>query len=160
LPLLVVPAWPVLRRIDRESVISVERLQRLGQVPFLSLLPESTLEQLAQAVVEEPMRAGEEVVRQGEPGDRFYVIDSGSVDVYVDGQPTTRLDPGEYFGEIALLRDTPRTATVSAREDGLLLTLSRDSFVPAVAGYAPSHRSAETVVGRRLGPARAGFVPP
>lgn len=160
LPLLVVPAWPVLRRIDRETVISVERLQRLGQVPFLSLLPESTLEQLAQAVVEDPMRAGEEVVRQGEPGDRFYVIDSGSVDVYVDDQLTSRLDPGEYFGEIALLRDTPRTATVRAREDGLLLTLSRDSFVPAVAGYAPSHSSAEAVVGLRLGPARAGFVPP
>jgi MFS family permease len=160
LPLLVLPAWPVLRRIDRESVISVERLQRLGQVSFLSLLPESTLEQLAQAVVEEPMRAGEEVVRQGEPGDRFYVIDSGSVDVYVDGQLTTSLDPGEYFGEIALLRDTPRTATVRAREDGLLLTLSRESFVPAVAGYAPSHSSAKAVVGLRLGPARAGFVPP
>lgn len=160
LPVLVVPAWPVLRRIDRETVISVERLQRLAQVPFLSLLPEATLEQLAQAVVEEPMRAGEEVVRQGEPGDRFYVIDSGSVDVYVDGQLTTRLAPGEYFGEIALLRDTPRTATVRTREDGLLLTLSRDSFVPAVAGYAPSHGSAEAVVGLRLGPARAGLVPP
>jgi MFS family permease len=160
LPVLVVPAWPVLRRIDRETVISVERLQRLAQVPFLSLLPESTLEQLAQAVLEEPMRVGEEVVRQGEPGDRFYVIDTGSVDVYVDGQLTTRLGPGEYFGEIALLRDTPRTATVRTREDGLLLTLSRDSFVPAVAGYAPSHSSAEAVVGLRLGPARAGLVPP
>jgi MFS family permease len=160
LPLLVVPAWPVLRRIDRETVISVERLQRLAEVPFLSLLPESTREQLAQAVVEEPMRVGEEVVRQGEPGDRFYVIDTGSVEVYVDGRPTTRLGPGQYFGEIALLRDTPRTATVRAREDGVLLTLSRDSFVPAVAGYAPSHGSAEAVVGLRLGPARAGLVPP
>jgi MFS family permease len=160
LPLLVVPAWPVLRRIDRETVISVERLQRLAQVPFLSLLPESTREQLAQAVVEEPMRVGEEVVRQGEPGDRFYVIDTGSVEVYVDGRLTTRLGPGEYFGEIALLRDTPRTATVRAGEDGVLLTLSRDSFVPAVAGYAPSHNSAEAVVGLRLGPARAGLVPP
>jgi MFS family permease len=160
LPVLVVPAWPVLRRIDRETVISVERLQRLAQVPFLSLLPESTLEQLAQAVVEEPMSVGQELVRQGEPGDRFYVIDTGSVDVYVDGQLTTRLGPGEYFGEVALLRDTPRTATVHAREDGLLLTLSRDSFVPAVAGYAPSHGSAEAVVGLRLGPARAGLVPP
>jgi CRP-like cAMP-binding protein len=104
------------------------------------------------------MRVGEEVVRLGEPGDRFYVIDSGSVDVYVDGRVTTRLGPGEYFGEIALLRDTPRTATVHAREDGVLLTLSRDSFVPAVAGYAPSRSSAEAVVGLRLGPARAGIV--
>jgi MFS family permease len=159
LPVLVVPAWPVLRRIDRETVVPAGRLQRLRQVSFLSLLPESTLEQLAKTVVEEPMSTGDEVVRQGEPGDRFYLIESGSVDVFVDGERVTSLGPGEYFGEIALLRDMPRTATVRAREDGLLLTLSHEAFVPAVAGYTPSRASAEAVVGLRLGPARASHVP-
>jgi MFS family permease len=159
LPVLVLPAWPVLRRIDRETVVPAGWLRRLRQVPFLSLLPEPTLEQLAKAVVEEPMTMGDEVVRQGERGDRFYLIESGSVDVYIDGERVTSLGPGEYFGEIALLRNMPRTATVRAREDGLLLTLSHDAFVPAVAGYTASRASADAVVGLRLGPARASQVP-
>jgi CRP-like cAMP-binding protein len=108
--------------------------------------------------LEQQMKAGDEIVRQGEPGDRFYVIDSGSVEVVVDGRPGASLGPGDYFGEIALLRDVPRTATVRAREDGLLLTLTHDAFVPAVSGYSPSLASAEAVVGLRLGPARAGIV--
>jgi len=104
------------------------------------------------------MKAGDEIVRQGEPGDRFYVVDSGSAEVLVDGRPSASLDPGDYFGEIALLRNVPRTATVRAREDGLLLSLTHDAFVPAVSGYAPSLASAEAVVGLRLGPARGGIV--
>jgi MFS family permease len=158
LPVLVIPAWPVLRRLDLASVVPVHRLERLRAIPFLALLPEATLEQLAKAVSEEPMKAGDEVVRQGEPGDRFYVLDSGSAEVLVDGRPTAWLGPGDYFGEIALLRDVPRTATVRVREDGLLLTLTHDAFVPAVSGYSPSLASAESVVGLRLGPARAGIV--
>jgi CRP-like cAMP-binding protein len=86
------------------------------------------------------------------------VIDSGSVDVLLDGRLTATLGPGDYFGEIALLRDVPRTATVRAREDGVLMALARDAFVPAVSGYSPSLASAEAVVGLRLGPARAGIV--
>jgi MFS family permease len=158
LPALVIPAWPVLRRLDRGAVVPVQRLERLRAIPFLAPLPEATLEQLARAVSEEPMRAGDEIVRQGEPGDRFYVIDSGSVDVLLDGRLTATLGRGDYFGEIALLRDVPRTATVRAREDGVLMALARDAFVPAVSGYSPSLASAEAVVGLRLGPARAGIV--
>jgi MFS family permease len=158
LPVLVIPAWPVLRRLDQGSDVPVHRLERLRAIPFLAPLPEVTLEQLGRAVSEEPMQAGDEIVRQGEPGDRFYVIDSGSAEVLVDGRPAASLGPGDYFGEIALLRDVPRTATVRARENGLLLTLTHDAFVPAVSGYSPSLASAEAVVGLRLGPARAGIV--
>ncbi|HLB19539.1 MAG TPA: MFS transporter [Gaiellaceae bacterium] len=158
LPLLVVPTWPVLRRLDRGAVVPAHRLERLRAIPFLSLLPEATLEQLARAASEKQMKPGDEIVQQGERGDRFFVIDSGSVDVLVDGLPTKTLGPGDYFGEIALLRDVPRTATVRAREDGGLLTLTHDAFVPAVSGYSPSLASAEAVVGLRLGPARAGIV--
>jgi CRP-like cAMP-binding protein len=136
----------------------VHRLEQLRAIPFLALLPEATLEQLARALAEETMKAGQELVRQGDPGDRFYIVDSGSVEVVVDGLPTAMLGPGDYFGEIALLRDVPRTATVRAREDGLLLTLTHDAFVPAVSGYSRSLASAEAVVGLRLGPARAGIV--
>ena len=158
LPVLVIPAWPVLRRLDRGSDVPVHRLERLRAIPFLAPLPEATIEQLARAASEEQMKAGDEIVRQGEPGDRFYVVDSGSAEVLVDGRPSASLDPGDYFGEIALLRNVPRTATVRAREDGLLLSLTHDAFVPAVSGYAPSLASAEAVVGLRLGPARGGIV--
>jgi len=158
LPLLVVPTWPVLRRLDRGAVVPAHRIERLRAISFLALLPEATLEQLARAASEKQMKAGDEIVQQGERGDRFYVIDSGAVDVLVDGLPTATLGPGDYFGEIALLRDVPRTATVRAREDGALLTLTHDAFVPAVSGYSPSLVSAEAVVGLRLGPARAGIV--
>jgi MFS family permease len=160
LPVLVLPAWPVLRRIDTESDVPLLRLRRLRDVPFLSLLSEATLEQLASSAVEVRLGAGEEVVRQGEAGDRFYVVASGSVDVFVDGEWTTILGAGDYFGEIALLRDTPRTASVKTREETCLIALSRESFVPAVAGYAPARSSADAVVGLRLGPGRASLVPP
>lgn len=158
LPLLVVPAWPALRQLDRRTAGESRRLARLRAVPFLALLPEATVGQLAQAAAEVRMAAGEEIVREGDSGDRFYVVDSGTVDVVAGGTRLATLGPGEYFGEIALLHDVPRTATVVAREDGVLLTLARDAFIPAVAGYAPSLASARAVAGLRLGPVRAGIV--
>ena len=158
LPVLVLPAWPLLRALDRAAPIPVERIERLRAIPIFTPLPEATLESLARALVPVTAQADEEIVRQGEPGDRFYVVDSGSVDVFVDGAAVATLDSGDYFGEIALLRDVPRTATVRAREAAQLLALERDDFIPAVAGFAPSLESANAVIGLRLGPARAGIV--
>jgi MFS family permease len=158
LPALVVPAWSLLRRIDREAVVPVDRVELLRAVSFLAPLPEATLERLALAAVEERAVAGAEVVRQGGRGDRFYVVVSGSLDVLVAGAEVGRLEPGDSFGEIALLRDVPRTATVKARTDAVLLTLGREDFVPAVSGYAPSRASADAVIGLRLVPRPAGIV--
>jgi CRP-like cAMP-binding protein len=94
--------------------------------------------------------AEQDVVRQGETGDRFYVVTEGELGVTVDGTAVATLRDGDYFGEIALLRDVPRTATVRARRDSTLLALDRDAFLTAVNGYAPSLSSAEAVVGLRL----------
>jgi len=157
LPALVLPAWPVLRAIDREAPVPVA-LERLRAIPIFTPLPEATLEQLARALVQVTVAANEEVVRQGERGDRFYVVDSGTFDVLVDGASAGTLETGDHFGEIALLREVPRTATVRARGDAVLFALERHDFVPAVAGYAPSLASANAVIGMRLGPARAGTV--
>jgi CRP-like cAMP-binding protein len=90
------------------------------------------------------------VIREGETGDRFYVIAEGTVAVDVGGAPRTELGPGDFFGEIALLRSTERTATVTARTDGVLFSLGRDEFVPAVTGSAPCNAAADEVVGARL----------
>jgi MFS family permease len=158
LPALVVPAWPVLRAIDRDALVPAARLERLKMIPIFTPLPEATLEQLARALVPVSVEADEEIVRQGEHGDRFYVVDSGTVDVFVDGAPVATLERGDHFGEIALLRDVPRTATVRARRAAMLLSLERDEFIPAVAGYATSLAAANAVIGMRLGPARAGIV--
>jgi MFS family permease len=158
LPVVVIPAWGLLRRIDAEAVVPLDRIGHLRAVSFLAPLPEAVLEQLARAAVEERAAAGAELVRQGEAGNRFYLVRSGSLVVSVDGTEVATLGPGDSFGEIALLRDVPRTASVTARSDAVLYTLGKDDFVPAVSGYAASRASADAVIGLRLGPRPAGIV--
>jgi CRP-like cAMP-binding protein len=102
--------------------------------------------------------AGDTVVRQGDHGDRFYVIAEGEAGVTVDGEERPALSGGDGFGEIALLRDVPRTATVTARTDLELLALERDDFIAAVTGHAPSSEAAGAVIGARL-TSRSGLSP-
>jgi MFS family permease len=158
LPLVVIPAWPRLNAIDRAAEVPVERLELLRANPIFAPLPASTLEQLAHALEEVPASAGEEIVRQGEPGDRFYLIKEGGFDVYVDGEPVQSLEAGDSFGEIALLRNVPRTATVRARTEAVLYALDRRHFLAAVTGFGPSLSAAEGIIGMRQGTGRAGIV--
>jgi CRP-like cAMP-binding protein len=152
LPILVVPAWPRLTAIDESARVPEEQLELLRGNAIFAPLPASMLEQLADRMTEVRAVAGEEIVRQGEPGELFYMIDRGTVEVTVDGQPGHELGQGESFGEIALLRDVPRTATVTARTDVVLYTLDRGTFIPAVTGSGPSLSAAEGVIGMRLAP--------
>ena len=108
--------------------------------------PGAVLEFLATSAVPVSARAGEAIVSEGEVGDRFYVIASGEVEIL-----GRTFGPGESFGEIALLRDVPRTATVTAVTDVELVSLDRDIFVPAVTGHGPAHATAEQIVAERLG---------
>jgi MFS family permease len=158
LPLIVVPAWPRLNAIDQAAKVPVERLEVLRANPIFAPLPPGTLEQLADALEEVDAAAGEEIVRQGEPGDRFYLIKSGALDVQIDGKLVQTLEPGDSFGEIALLRDLPRTATVKARTEAALYALDQRQFLAAVTGFGPSLSAAEGVIGMRLGTSRAGIV--
>lgn len=159
LPVLVVPAWPRLAAIDRAAAtVPEDRLQLLRGNPIFAPLPAPTLEQLAESLDEIRVPAGDEVVRQGEPGDRFYLVGEGELDVYIDGRLVQSLDPGDSFGEIALLRDVPRTATVKARADARLYALGRGAFISAVTGFGPSLSAAEGVIGLRLGPRPAGIA--
>ena len=150
LPALVVPSFGVLRRIDDLAAGPHPDLDVLRGVPFFASLPETALERLAAAAARVQVPADEDVVKQGEAGERFYVVAEGALGVTVDGAEVATLDAGDYFGEIALLRDVPRTATVRARRDSMLVALDRDDFLTAVNGYAPSLSSAEAVVGLRL----------
>jgi MFS family permease len=158
LPILIVPAWPRLSAIDRAATIPAERLEILRANSIFAPLPPPALEQLAEALREVHAEAEHEVVQQGAPGDEFYLVADGTLDVVIDGQVVSTLGPGDSFGEIALLRDVPRTATVRARTPVHLWALERDAFLSAVTASGPSLSAAEGVIGMRLGPARPGIV--
>src|SRR5205085_573206 len=153
-----IPSWPMLAAIDRAATIPADRLSLLRAIPIFAPLPEATLERLAAELVPSEVAAGTTIFRRGDEGDRFYVIDDGNVEVQVDSGSRLELGRGDFFGEIALLRHVPRTATVTARTNTRLYSLNWDAFVPAVAGHGQSRRAADTVIGTRLGPAGAGLV--
>jgi len=158
LAILAAVSWPRLRRIDAEVAVPERELALLTKLPLFAPLPPATVEHLARSLQPVLVAAGAEIVREGEPGDRFYVVASGEVEVAAAGKPLRTLGPGEYFGEIALLRPVPRTATVIARADAELLTLDRDEFVAAVTGHPESREAADAVIGARLGTLRAGMA--
>jgi len=115
--------------VVRESSLVCEFLR---QCPIFTQLTPRTLTEVADQVVPEKHPAGAVIVRQGDPGDKFYVIKSGSVDVIIDDGTSRRtvatLGKGDFFGEAALLTGEPRNATVVAREDLELYTLGKEEF--------------------------------
>src|SRR5690606_33398051 len=94
--------------------------------------------------------AGSAVVREGDTGDRYFLVVDGELQVTVGGQVTRRLADGAAFGEIALMRDVPRSATVTAISDVELLTVDRAAFLEAVTGHPQSRTTADEVVERHL----------
>jgi MFS family permease len=150
LPALAVLSHRALRAVDDASNVPERERALLADVPLFAPLPVTTLERLASkaVAVEEP--AGATLVVQGAVGDRFYVISSGQVDVVMDDALVQTLSAGDYFGEIALLHDVPRSASCVARSDVLLYALDRERFVAAVSGDALSSAMAEDVVQARL----------
>ena len=150
LPVMAILTHASLVRIDRAPA-DPRRIELLLGIPMFSPLSPPVLEQLAAGLAPVSVSAGEEIIRLGDHGDRFYVVSSGEVEVFVDGRPPKREGEGTYFGEIALLRDVPRTATVRAATDVELYALDRDDFLPAVTGHAGSAQAAEAVIGARMG---------
>jgi MFS family permease len=150
LPVAVVLGYPMLRDIDLHIGASTERITLLRRVGMLRLLPVPVIEGLAGAVTTVRVPAGTDVVRAGEVGDNFYVIESGRV-CLIDGERRFHeLGPGESFGEIALLKAVPRTVTVRATEDTELAAVTGARFVAAVTGFPGTASAAEEVVGSRL----------
>jgi len=143
--------WPTLSRIDAAAKApEAEELRVLASVPIFTPLPGSSLEHLAGRLVPTRLDAGTMIVREGDAGDRFYIVAEGAVEISEEGKPISELNAGGYFGEIALLRDVPRTATVTAKTSVVLYALDREDFLAAVTSHAPSAQAAEEVVSSRL----------
>jgi MFS family permease len=153
LSVIVLIFWRRLRKVDAPAPVPEAELALLRRIPVFAPLPPVTLEQLASHLAQVRVSAGEAVFRQGDPGDRFYVIADGEVMVAPVARQALSLGPGDSFGEIALLREVPRTATVIARTDAKLLALERDVFIAAVTGHAPSAAAADAVIATHLGSA-------
>jgi MFS family permease len=125
-------------------------LDLLEPIAMFRPLAPAVLETLAGRLVPVTAEAGDVLVREGEASDRFYMIVSGLVEVTQDARVLRREGPGEFFGEIGLLRDVPRTATITVVEDAELMALERDDFLAAVTGHGDARLAAEDIVTRRL----------
>jgi MFS family permease len=152
LPLLTLLTYRRLAEIDR-AVAPAPELELIERVPMFAPLSVAAKERVAATLVPMSVHAGELVIRAGETGDRFYIVGDGELDIDVDGLHKTA-HQADYFGEIALLRDVPRTATVKAVVESRLYALQRDDFLAAVTGHAAAHSAGQAVAEERL--ARTG----
>jgi hypothetical protein len=138
-----------LRRIDQAAVVPERQLQLLTAIPMFAPLPHIDLERIGRQLdlIETP--AGTELIRQGDVGDRFYVVDAGAFEIVRDGARIDTASEGGYFGEIALLHDVPRTATVRAIADGAVWALDQEEFLATVTGLPQAARAAHKISAER-----------
>ena len=150
LPLLSLLAWRKLVQIDHEVAAPAAGLALIEGVPMFAPLPLAAKEHMAAALIPVSVAGGDVVIKVGELGDRFYIVGAGELEVVAEGVSASA-EAGDHFGEIALLRNVPRTATVKAMADSKLYALERDDFLAAVTGHPGVRAAGEAVVEARLG---------
>jgi MFS family permease len=150
MPLVTLVLLPTILGADARATVPIVQIGLLRRMPLFRPLPPPEMEAVARAMEPLTASAGEVLIREGDPGDLFYAVADGEVTVSTAAGFTTRLGYGEGFGEIALLNDTVRTATVTAETDVALYSLSKDDFLTGVTGVSESHRVARTLAERRL----------
>lgn len=134
---------------DSAAHVPVVEIALLRRLPLFAPLPAPALERLARRLEPVDLAPGEVMMRQGEPGERFYLVAAGELEVRRDGQRVGTLARGEGCGEIALLRDVPRRATVSALGACQLYALEKAPFLEALTGHPAASREAELLVQAR-----------
>ncbi len=149
-PVTLVLLWRPLASVDAAAAAPRVRIELLQGISIFAPLAPSRLERLATALSEVEAAANSAVFEQGDHGNLFYVIAHGTAAVEIDGAQARVLEEGDFFGEIALLRDIPRTATVRAVTDLQLFALDRDTFLSTVSGDPSSAQAAGSIVAARL----------
>ena len=151
LPALGLLSWRRLRDLDGRLRVRDDEIGVLRGTPMLALLPVPSIEHLATRLRRRTVPAGTVLCAEGEPGTSFFVVTEGQAEALgTGGHVVNTIGPGDGFGEIALLDDVPRTATVRACGDLTVFELDRDDFLDAVAGHRPSADATRGVVARHL----------
>jgi MFS family permease len=162
LPLLVVLRWRALRRLEDGAPVPERPFRALRAIPDFGPLPLAAVENLAQRAVALEFSAGEVVIHEGDVGELFYVVDEGVLSVSCNrgSDVLEPLGPGAYFGEIALLRDIPRTATVTAASPVVsLFAVDREAFLAAVMTHPTTDSYVNGAATRRYANAHARRTP-
>ena len=155
LPIGAVVAWVRFGRAERRIRVPTQEIRLLRALPLFAPLPAPALEAAARALAPVLRGAGAQVIRQGDVGDRYYVIERGRLSVSQDGRELRQLERGDAFGEIALMRAVPRTATVTALTDVELQALDRDAFLLAITGTFEARATADRIAEEHLARDRA-----
>jgi hypothetical protein len=150
MPVVALVLVPALLGADARATVPIVQIGLLRRMALFRPLPPPELEGVARAMEPLAAAAGDVLIREGEPGDLFYAIADGEVRVSTADGFTTDLGHGDGFGEIALLNDSPRTATVTATTETSLYCLTSEDFLAAVTGMADVHHAARGLVAGRL----------
>lgn len=150
LPLAAAAGGRALFGLDAETPVPVVEIALLRSLPLFAELPAPAIEGLAAALTPIHLAPGAVLIREGDQGDAYYAIAAGELDVLHDGHFLRQCGRGEGVGEIALLRDIPRTATVIAHSAATVYELSRDLFLTEVLRHAPTQRQADRIASTRL----------
>ena len=140
----------VFRGIDASSVLPERQLSLLARIPMFAPLARVDLERLARQLDRIETPVGTEVIRQGDIGDRFYVVDAGEFEIVIDGERIRIQGEGDFFGEIALLQDMPRTATVRALTDGAVWALDQEEFLATLTDLPQAAGAAHRISAERM----------
>jgi len=144
--------WHRLRRLDDSTVVPLVEIRLLRAIPIFAVLPAPEIEGMARELDPVSVTAGTTVFHEGDRGDRYYAVSSGSLSIVRGGTQVQTVSRGQGFGEIALIRDVPRQATVTAMSDSLLYALDKDLFVATVTGHAAASAVAGRIIDGHQGP--------
>ena len=148
---LVAGVWHRLRQLDDSAVVPLVEIRLLRAIPIFAALPAPELEGVAKELEPVQVRAGTTVFHEGDPGDRYYAVSSGSLSIVRHGELVQTVTRGQGFGEIALIRDVPRQATVTAESDALLYSLDKELFVVTLTRHAGASTAARHIIEGHLG---------
>ena len=148
---LVAVLWHRLRQLDDSAIVPLVEIRLLRTIPIFAALPAPELEGVARELEPLTVHAGTTVFHEGDAGDRYYAVSSGSLSIVRHGELVQTVTRGQGFGEIALIRDVPRRATVIAESDALIYSLEKELFVVTVTGHAGASTAARRIIADHLG---------